>query len=134
MTTITLGNVPADEQLHAMDILNAFRNISAGLAITFSDIGWDHYTALVKNHLTSPNNINLVESYVHLNLTETAAQHLVHIKVATHSGLLTLNTMFYTLTLIFSVLGVLIWWVSPKHIVHKTTLLDDLVESMGEEA
>lgn len=134
MTTITLGNVPADEQLHALDILNAFRNISAGLAITFSDIGWDHYAALVKNHLTSPDSINLVESYVHLNLTETATQHLVHMKVATQSGLLTLNTMFYTLTLVFSVLGVLIWWVSPKHIVHKTTLLDDLVESMGEEA
>lgn len=136
MTTIALGNVPANEQLHAVDILNTFRNLSAGLAITFSDIGWDHYTAHVRSYLTSPNSMSkefLVESSSHLGLSEASVQHLVRMKVATQSGLLTLNTMFHTLTLIFVFLGILIWWASPKHIVHKTTVLDGLVESMGEE-
>jgi hypothetical protein len=41
--------------------------------------------------------------------------------------------MFYTLTLIFILLGVMVWWANPKHIVHKATVQDSVVESLGEE-
>jgi DHA2 family multidrug resistance protein len=136
MTTIALGNVPAEEQLHAVDILNTFRNISAGLAITLSDIGWDHYVANVKNYITFQSSFSkeaLTAHFYGLGLTEPEIQHVFHLKVNSVSGLLTLNAMFYTLTLIFILLGLLVWWANPKHIVHKATVQDSVVESLGEE-
>jgi len=136
MTTIALGNVPAEEQLHAVDILNTFRNISAGLAITLSDIGWDHYVANVKSYLTFQSSFSKEAFTAHLDelgLSGPAVQHLFHQKVNSVSGLLTLNAMFYTLTITFIVLGVMVWWASPKHIVHKATVQDSVVESLGEE-
>lgn len=136
MTTIALGNVPAEEQLHAVDILNTFRNLSAGLAITLSDIGWDHYLAYVKNHMTFQGSIAKEIMGAHFyasGFSEPAVQHLFRLKVNSVSGLLTLNAMFYTLALIFILLGVAVWWASPKHIVHKSTVQDSVVESLGEE-
>ncbi|HEY9269083.1 MAG TPA: MFS transporter [Methylotenera sp.] len=136
MTTIALSNVPAEEQLHAVDILNTFRNIAAGLAITLSDIGWDHYVANVKNYITFQSSFSkeaLTAHFYGLGLSEPEIQHVFRLKVNSVSGLLTLNTMFYTLTLIFILLGVMVWWANPKHIVHKATVQDSVVESLGEE-
>lgn len=136
MTTIALSNVPTNDQLHAIDILNTFRNISAGLAITFSDIAWDRYIAHVKSYLTAPASMNqefLATNILHATPSDDSVRHLLHQKIMSQSGLLTLNAMFHTLALIFALLALIIWFASPKHIVHKTTELDSVVESLGEE-
>jgi DHA2 family multidrug resistance protein len=136
MTSVALSNVPAGEQLHAVDLLNAVRNIGAGLAITLSDICWDHYTSHVRNYLsvpTDPSHDFLPGLISYSNLSASTAQHLVHLKIIKQSGLLSINAMFYTLALIFSTLGLAIWIASPKHIIHKVTVLDNVVESIGEE-
>lgn len=136
MTSIALSNVPAQEQLHAVDLLNAVRNIGAGLAITLSDIGWDHYASHVRNYLSAP--IDQSHDFLaglnsYSNLSAAAVQHLIHLKLIKQSGLLSINAMFYTLAIIFTTLGIAIWFASPKHIIHKITVLDNVVESIGEE-
>ncbi|OIQ98612.1 multidrug export protein EmrB [mine drainage metagenome] len=136
MTSIALGNVPAEKQLHAVDLLNSARNICAGLAITISDLCWDHYISHVRSYLSAP--IDLDHDFLtgflnYSNFSAVAGQQLIHLKIIKQSGLLTINAMFYTLALIFGALGVAIWIASPKHIIHKKIVLDSMVESIGEE-
>jgi len=92
--------------------------------------------ANVKNYITFQSSFSkeaITAHFYELGLSAPAIQHLFHLKVISISGLLTLNAMFYTLTLIFILLGVMVWWASPKHIVHKATVQDSVVESLGEE-
>lgn len=134
---IALSNVPDAEQLHGIDVLNAFRNMAAGLAITISDITWDHYLARHRNYLNGPDAV-LSQNYFDAVLQSSempaaALRHEMHAQVSLQSGLLNLNAMFHFLGIYFLVLAALVWLVRSRHILHKDKKLERIVESMGEE-
>ncbi len=128
MTTLALGHVPKSQQLNALDLLNGARNIGAGLAITFSDIGWDRLQAHQWNLFTTPDPSN---SLRFLSFSPIDS-HTAHTELERVAGLLTFNDFFQLLawgTLLFSCL---VWFLTPP----RTHLPDpDLIilENLGEE-
>ncbi len=126
MTAISLGHVSKAEQMHAVDLLNTARNLSAGLAITFSDIGWDRLSDLELNRLDSPDVSN---SWRFASSFEGPAR-LLHEKIGLEASLLTLNDLFYLLSLFFVILAASIWLFRRQ--VSKDPDMT-LLENLGEE-
>ena len=126
MTAISLGNVPKAEQMHAVDLLNTARNLSAGLAITFSDIGWDRLSDLELNRLDSPDASN---SWRFASSFDGPAR-LLHEKIGLEASLLTLNDLFYLLSLFFVILAASIWFFR-RQIRQDPDMT--LLENLGEE-
>ncbi|GBG13068.1 MFS transporter, DHA2 family, multidrug resistance protein [Novimethylophilus kurashikiensis] len=134
---IALSNVPDAEQLHGIDVLNAFRNMAAGLAITISDITWDHYLARHRNYLNGPD-AALSQNYFDAvlqsgDMPAAAIRHEMHAQASLQSGLLNLNAMFHFLGMYFLALAAMVWLVRSRHILHKDKKLEQIVESLGEE-
>jgi len=128
MTAIALSHVPKPDQLHAVDMLNTVRNIAAGLAITFSDLGWDHLLNFEQNRLISPDASNAWRFTTLFNDTT----QLMHEKISFQASLLTFNDLFYFLSLVFVILAALIWFARPFH--QKKSDPDMLLfETLGEE-
>ncbi|MHB1240631.1 MAG: MFS transporter [Gammaproteobacteria bacterium] len=137
MTSISLSNIPETSQLHAIDVLNTARNLSAGLIIAFADTIWDRINAHQRNHLVSLG-AGDAERFVmtlpkFVTAPAAATHHLLAVKIGIQSGLLTLNTLFNSLALVFFAFALLIWFASPLHPVHADPILDQIVESLGEE-
>jgi DHA2 family multidrug resistance protein len=137
VNSIALSNVPDQDQLHGIDVLNAFRNMSAGLAITISDISWDYCLARHRNYLSAPDTMNAQNHFDFLlqseELTLPMLKQQFHSLVGFQGGLLNLNAMFNFLTVYFLALAVLVWLATPKHVLHKDKKLERVVESLGEE-
>ncbi len=137
MTSITLSNIPEKSQLHAVDVLNTARNLSAGLIIAFADTVWDRINAFQRNHLLtsgSGDSNHFVDTLPgSFAASDAATHHLMATHIGIQSGLLTLNSLFNVLALVFIGLALLIWHASPLHPVHKDPILDQIVESLGEE-
>lgn len=137
LNSIALSNVPDADQLHGIDVLNAFRNMTAGLAITISDIAWDYYLARHRNFLNQPdaaNAYNYFDSLIRTGeLSAPALQHKLHDQISLQSGLLNLNAMFHLLAVYFLVLTGLVWLARSRHVLHKDKKLERIVESLGEE-
>lgn len=127
MTAVTLSHIPKADQLHAVDLLNTVRNLAAGLAITFSDIGWDRLSHFELNRLISPDASN---TWRFTSLFHN--RHLLHEKIRLQASLLTFNDLFYVLSLVFIILAVLIWFARPS--LQKEADPDmPLFETLGEE-
>lgn len=137
MTSISLSNIPEASQLHAVDVLNTARNLSAGFIIAFADTVWDRINAYQRNQIVSPDPGHAERFLMTLpgfvTAPATATHHLIAEKIGFQSGLLTLNTIFNSLALLFFALAFLIWFASPLHPVHTDPILDQIVESLGEE-
>lgn len=128
MTALALSHVPKKEQIHAVDMLNAFRTLSAALAITISDIAWDRILDHEKNLLVSPDASNS-QRYASL-FDDPSALHLMHEKFVLEASLLTLNDFFHLLALIFVALAASVWLLRPDARKDPDMVI---LENLGEE-
>jgi DHA2 family multidrug resistance protein len=128
MTALALGHVPKKEQIHAVDVLNSFRTLSAALGITISDIAWDRITAHELNRLSSPDAGNALR-YAS-TFDNDAAFHLAHEKFVQTASLLTLNDLFYLLSLTFIALAAMVWLLRPDARKESDMII---LENLGEE-
>ena len=128
MTAITICHVPAAEQLHAVDTLNAARNLAGGFAITFSDLGWDFLSAYEQNWLGGPDASNGWRLSL---LSQASTTQLIRLTSERQASLLALNDLFHVLVVVFAALAILIWWTCPP----KKRLPQDMpiLEHLGEE-
>ncbi|WP_297462326.1 MFS transporter [Ferrovum sp.] len=128
MTTLALGHVPKNQQLHALDLLNGARNMGAGLAITFSDIGWDRLQALQWNLFTTPDPSN---SLRFLSFSQIEP-HRLHTELERVSGYLTLNDFFQLLAWGGVLFSGLVWFLTPPqaHLPDPDLII---LENLGEE-
>ncbi len=128
MTTLALGHVPKNQQLHALDLLNGARNMGAGLAITFSDIGWDRLQALQWNLFTAPDPSN---SLRFLSFSQIEP-HRLHTELERVSGYLTLNDFFQLLAWGGVLFSGLVWFLTPPqaHLPDPDLII---LENLGEE-
>lgn len=111
MTAISISHIPRHDQMHAVDVLNSVRNLAAGLAITFSDIGWDRLSAYEQNKLSSPDASN---SWRFAALfRQPSAAHLLHESMGLEAARLTFNDLFHLLALLFIILAILVWLARP---------------------
>ena len=127
MTALALSHVPKREQVHAVDVLNAFRTLSAALGITISDIAWDRINAHELDRLSSPdatNSLRYASSFDH------EAFHLAHEKFVQAASFLTLNDFFYLLSLIFIALAAMVWLLRPDARKDPDMII---MENLGEE-
>lgn len=120
MNSVTLSSIPDHDQLHAVDMLNAFRTISAGLAIALTDIFWD---------------INIL--HVQTDLLAAQAEQLISPQrlqeISLHSGRITFNMTFQLLAIAFVLFAVLVWLARESHFTRRSKKQDLIVESLGEE-
>jgi DHA2 family multidrug resistance protein len=128
MTALALSHIPKKDQVHAVDMLNAFRTLSAALAITISDIAWDRLLDYEKNRLASPDASNSWRFSSFLD--DPSALHLMHEKFRLEASYLTLNDFFYLLSLIFVVLAVSVWLLRPDARQDSDMVI---LENLGEE-
>ncbi len=125
MTAISLSHIPKKDQLHGVDLLNTARNFSAGLAITFSDIGWDRLSDYEMNRLASPD-----ESDSARMLQIFDSPRLLHEQFSLQASFLTFNDLFYLLSIILAILAFAIWLLKP--VVRKDPDMV-ILENLGEE-
>ncbi|MDE2421862.1 MAG: hypothetical protein KGO49_11875, partial [Gammaproteobacteria bacterium] len=136
MNSITLSNVPEPLQLQAVDMLNAFRTISAGLAISMSDIAWDRYAAYVHDYLIAADSGNMSRFVSAHSLTGHAdkiLQHQIQLQLSKHIGWITFNSFFQWFAIASLIFAIAVWFISASHIVHTNKKQDLIVESLGEE-
>ncbi|XID74425.1 MFS transporter [Alkanindiges sp. WGS2144] len=133
MNHVTLSNVPEKEQLHAVDMLNAFRTISAALAIALTDIAWDRYALYVRHQLIAADSGNMSCFNDYATQADPAFMQQLWHQVNLHSGWITFNSTFQLLAIAFVIFAVLVWFASASHIVHTDKKQDLIVESLGEE-
>ena len=130
MTATALSHVPKPDQMHAVDVLNTVRTLAAGLAITFSDIGWarlfDH-----EHHLLITQGVSNSWRFVS-DFNVPSAAHLLHERIRLQSSLMTFNDLFHLLSILFVTLAILIWLArpAPKSVRDRDM---DLLENLGEE-
>jgi DHA2 family multidrug resistance protein len=134
---IALRHVPGEEQLHALDVLNTSRNLAAGLAITWSDIGWDHLLAGHRGFLTAADSGN-AQRYLDTIAASAAPAsgtlgRLLNTTLAHQAGWLNLNTLFNSLALLFLSLIALVWLSRADHPTHRRSSLERVVSTLGEE-
>ena len=130
MTAITLSHVPKSEQMHAVNVLNTVRNLAAGLAITFSDIGWDWLLAAEKNRLVSPDTANARRYAEFFDMPD--ATHRLHEKIIQQASWLTFNDFYQLLAMLFVVLAVCVWLARPAlPVKHDADMR--IFENLGEE-
>ncbi len=120
MNSLTLGSVPQKLQLPAVDKLNAFRTISAGLAIAFTDIFWD----MNAHHVQQ----TLLATYSNQLLTPQLLQH-----IEVQSGRITFSTTFQLLAIAFMLFAIVVWFAGESHFTRRIKKRDFIVESLGEE-
>ena len=137
MNAIILTNVPPSEQIHAVDVINTARTITAAWIIAMSDVFWDRYAASARNHLTSPD-IGNAERWIAGRHPESVAPgtawfHELGTRVTEQAGWITFNAMFHTLAVCFAAFAALIWLASARHISHRVDDLERVVESLGED-
>ncbi len=123
MTAISLSHVPKGDLLHGVDLLNTARNLCAGLAITFSDIGWDRLSDYEIDRIAFQQDANAAK------LLEFAP-HLVHKRLDLEAQLVTFNDFFRILSIALLALAVAVWLLSPS--VSKDPDMA-IVENLGEE-
>lgn len=137
MNNVVLSNIPEKDLMHAVDILNSFRTLCAALIITLSDVLWDRYAAAARDHLIASDSGNInryIDSITPLSTySSDQIHHLLNTHLTTQSGWLTFNAMFHALAVAFIVFGVLIWFASSTHLIHKNKENDLIAESLGEE-
>lgn len=136
MNSVTLSNIPAKEQLHAVDMLNAFRTMSAGLAIAFTDIFWDYYSLHVRHQLimADSGNINrFLTNQIPLGHSDQFLHHQLWHQINLQSGRITFNSTFQLFAIAFILLAVLVWFASASHLIRSGKKQDLIVESLGEE-
>ena len=125
MTSLALSHIPKKEQVHAVDMLNAFRTLSAALGITISDIAWDLINDHEQNRLATPDPANAYRfSFSFDNL------HLMHEKFNLQAALLTLNDLFYLLAVVFVFLAATVWLLRPDARKEPEMVI---IENLGEE-
>ena len=120
MNSLTLSGVPEKLQLPAVDKLNAFRTISAGLAIALTDIFWDMNAHHVRQALLSEQSDQLLSPQL---------LQQIHLQ----SGRITFSTTFQLLAIAFVLLAVLVWFTGESHFSRRSKKQDLIVESLGEE-
>ncbi len=128
MTALALSHIPKKDQAHAVDMLNAFRTLSAALAITISDIAWDRINDYEQNRLASPDSSNAMRYALFLD--HHSALHLMHEKLSLEAEFLTLNDFFYLLSLFFVVLAATVWVLRPDARKDPDMVI---LENLGEE-
>jgi DHA2 family multidrug resistance protein len=137
LNNVILSNVPDKDLMHAVDILNSFRTLCAAIIITLSDVLWDRYAASARDHLIAADSGNLnryIETISTLNKhSPQQITHLLNTHITTQSGWITFNAMFHALAIFFGILGVVIWFTSASHLIHKNKENDLIVETLGEE-
>ena len=130
MTATALSHVPKPDQVHAVDVLNTVRNLAAGLAITFSDIGWSHLFDHEHNLLTTQGVSN--PGRFASTFDVPSAIHLLHEKIDLQSSYMTFNDLFHLLSILSIALAALIWLAhAPSKKVLDRDM--DLLENFGEE-
>lgn len=129
MTTLTLGHIRQEQQLPALDLLNGIRNLSAGLAITFSDIGWDRLQDHEWHRLNTPDVSNalrfLSDSVIPAKRIQTEMEWV--------SGLLTFNDFFQILALGTLPFVILVWFLHRPPLTRKNASDLAILENLGEE-
>ena len=125
MTAISLAHVPKNDQLHGLDLLNTARNLAAGLAITFSDIGWDRLTELEANRVISPDTSDAARI-----LQYTGSPHLIHEQLVRQASLLTFNDLYWLLSTALFGLAWAVWLLQPV-VVRNPDMV--ILENLGEE-
>jgi DHA2 family multidrug resistance protein len=137
LNSVILSNVPEKDLSHAVDILNSFRTLCAAIIITLSDVIWDRYAASARNHLIAADSGNLnryIETISPLTKYSSGQiHHLLNAHMTTQSGWLTFNAMFHALAVAFVIFGLVIWFASASHLIHKNKEKDLIAESLGEE-
>lgn len=128
MTSLTLGHVPKNQQLHALDLLNGARNIGAGLAITLSDIGWNRLQARQWNLFTTPDPSNSLRSLSFSSIDT----HRLYTELEKVTGLLTFNDFFQLLSWGCVIFSCLVWFLTPPY-THLTDSEMIILENLGEE-
>lgn len=129
MTTLTLGHIRHDKQLPALDLLNSARNMAAGLAITFSDIGWDRLQAHEWNRLNTPDVSNAWRFLFNSSLTPKRIQT----EMDWINGLLTFNDFFQLLALGILPFAILVWLLQRPALTQKSAPDLVILENLGEE-
>ena len=131
MTALSVAYVPKQDQMHAVDVLNIVRNLCAGLAITFSDIGWDWLFAYEQNSVITSDTATTQEfaaQFEGISMT-----HALYENRMSDIARLTFNDLFYFLAMVFVVLAFLIWL--TQSLPKAATLGSDIdtLEALGEE-
>ena len=125
MTALALSHIPKNEQVHAVDMLNAFRTLSAALGITVSDIAWDLINDHEQNRLATPDSANAFRFALSFDNL-----HLMHEKFGLEAALLTLNDFFYLLSVVFVILAAIVWLLRPDARKEPEMVI---IENLGEE-
>ena len=137
MNNVVLSNIPEKDLMHAVDILNSFRTLCAAIIITLSDVIWDRYAASARNHLVAADsgdlNRYLQNASTFTKYSSGQIKHLLQAHITTQSGWITFNAMFHALAAAFVICGVLVWFASASHLVHKNKEKDLIAESLSEE-
>lgn len=131
MTAISVAHVPKQDQMHAVDVLNIVRNLCAGLAITFSDIGWDWMFAYEQNRATSPDTATMQEFASQFE--GESMTHALYENIMRDIARLTFNDLFYFLSMIFVLMTFFIWLAHPQSKTASTGSDFDTLEVLGEE-
>ncbi len=125
MTALALAHVPKSDQLHGVDLLNTARNLSAGLAITFSDIGWDRLTQLETSRVISPDTSDPARI-----LSYAGPLHLIHRQLLQQSSLLAFNDLYWLLAVALFGLAWTVWLLQPV-VARSPDMV--ILENLGEE-
>lgn len=131
MTALSVAYVPKQDQMHAVDVLNIVRNLCAGLAITFSDIGWDWMFAYEQNRVTAPDSTTMQEFAAQFE--GESMPHVLYENMTRDIARLTFNDLFYFLSMIFMILACLIWLTQSQQQAASMGSDIDALEALGEE-
>ncbi len=137
MNAIILSNVPAAQQVHAIDVINAARNVATAWSIALSDILWDRAADLAHNRLTTSSPAGNMAFLQGLSSTVpqpgTPIFHRLQERFLQESGWLTFHIMFQQLAEGFVLLAVMVWLASTFHFSRHVDDLERLIETMGED-
>lgn len=131
MTAVSVAYIPKQDQMHAVDLLTTVRNLCAGLAISFSDIGWNWMFAYEQNRATSPGTATTQEFASQFQ--DRSMIHALHEHLVLDIARLTFNDLFYLLATLFVALTFLIWLTQPLPQASSKRLDSDMLETLGEE-
>ena len=130
-----LRHVPPALQLHAVDVLNTLRNLAAGLAITISDIGWDHLAARHRLALVAEDSGNAARFVASLTpgLRPDMLMRQLSSRVGQQAAWLNMSVLCAWLTALFALVAALVWLTRAEPPVRHVPRLDNIVSNLGEE-
>lgn len=130
-----LRHVPPARQLHAVDVLNTLRNLAAGLAITISDIGWDHLAARHRLLLIAQDSGDAERflAAVAPSLRPELMARQLNVRVGQQAAWLNMSVLCTWLAALFVAVAVLVWLTRAQPPMRHEPALDRIVTNLGEE-